>query len=145
MSAIRWGFGVIISIAIVLIGPSLIEPVLNLLFLLCGGYGRTGWCDIPTEFGQNLTFFNNDLIPLCFAMVIAYGIGGFCCGKIIPAKNGKLIKWICGIMITTLNSAICIYIWNGEHWFYSLVFAIILVIGGVIYVAVAEIVNEDQD
>lgn len=145
MNTIRWICGIIISIVILLIGPALIEPILNLIFSIAGGFGRTGWFDMPTDFGQNLSFFNGSLLPMCFAIVIAYGLGGFCCGKIIPAENGKLIKWICGIMIAILNIVICIYVWNGEHWFYSSIFAVTLIIAGTIYVVTAENVNEDYN
>lgn len=143
MNIIRWIFGVLISIIIILIGPALIEPILDFLFSICSGYGRTGWADMPTEFGQNITFFNFSILPMCFAMLIAYGIGGYCCGKIIPKGNKNLIRWICGITITILNLAISIFIWDGKHWFYSSVLVIAMLIAGLLYVALAESIGNE--
>lgn len=141
MNIFRWIFGIIISIIISVIGTSIIEPLLNIALAIFGGYGRTGWVEMPTSFGDNLSFFNNELLPLCIASVIAYSIGGYCCGKIVPAGNKNIISWICGVTITILNLTICIFVWNGAHWFYSSVFVIAMAISGLFYVSIAGEVN----
>lgn len=108
MNTFRWIFGIIISIIIAIIGTSIIEPILKLCFAIFGGYGRTGWVDMPTDIGHNLSFFNNELLPLCLASVIAYGIGGVCCGKIVPAKKGNLLKWTCGVGLPLQTSSVAL-------------------------------------
>lgn len=144
MNALRWIFGITISLIISVIGVSIIEFILRLFLIIFGGVGKTTWVELPTDFGRHLSFFNNGLLPLCLSAVISYAIGGYCCGKIIPWGNENRIKWICGIVIVITNVISCIFVWNGAHWFYSLIWVMTMILAGFAYVAMAEVGNTNK-
>lgn len=142
MIIFRWIAGIISSVIIAVVGMSLVEPILQVFFIIFGGIGKTAFVDVPTDFGSHLSFFNHELLTLCFAAIISYGIGGYCLGKIIPKNSKLLIEWVGGISIAVTNSIICFLIWDSKHWFYSLIWIVTMIICGLVYICVASEVNE---
>lgn len=144
MNILRWFIAIICSIIIVLIGTPIINLLLNFLFSLFGGVGKTGWVYMPTEFGSGLTFFNFVILPYCISMAIAYGLAGFCSGKIIPIGNEKIAGWVCGIIISIISVFGCIYMWESAHWFFSILFIISFIISILIYITALTETNKDS-
>lgn len=148
MNVLRWFSAIICSIVIVLIGTPIINLVLNFLFSICGGEGKTGWGYMPpelaTEFYSGLTFFNFVILPYCISLAISYGLAGFCSGKIIPRNNEKIAGWVCGIIMTMISALGCIYIWENEHWFFSILFVISFIINILIYIMTLIETNKTQ-
>ena len=135
MNIIRWIAGIFASVIVAIIGTPIINLIFKFLITLIGvgDFGRTGWVYIPSEFGNDLTFFNFEIIPFCISVVIAYGLGGLCACKIIKPHK-KVFYWIGGSIISIVSIIVGIFLCSGEHWFFSTIIILALIIGCINYV-----------
>ena len=73
----------------------------------------------------------------CLSTLISAAISGYIGGKICPKNHSVATTCLLGLAILPVIIFSCVSIWNTEHWFYSSVWVIDIIISGCVFVACA--------
>lgn len=137
---LKWLMSALISPIIVIISFPILDWLVGFIlkiFYFVVVFGSR--FDIPpiTEFDNKMADFKSFIFITCLSALISFGLGGYIGGKIAPTNKGgkRIIFTLTGILI----GGVSVYnFWNSEHWFYSSVWVIAMIVGIIIYVGVAE-------
>ena len=146
MKILRWIISAPISIVILGILCTAIEWLLGWILKIL--YFVMFWgtrYDVPPIFDWEHKFqdFKSFIFITCLSTLISAGISGYIGGKICPKNHSAATTWLFGSAILPVIIFSCVTFWNTDHWFYSSVWIIDMIILGFIFVASASIANEN--
>lgn len=147
MNVIRWIISVPISIAILIPLYIAVEWLLGwvnkiVYFIMFWGTRY----DVPPmfDFEYQVEDFKSFIFITCLSTLISAGISGYIGGKICPRKHVTATSWLFGIAILPLVIYSIVSFWNSEHWFYSTLWVIDMILFGVIFAGFAATANEED-
>ena len=137
MNILRWIISAPISIVI-----------LGLLCIATRWY--LGWIYNITSWGALnaddleliLQDFHGFIFITCLSTLISACISGCVGGKICPEDHGVATACLFGIVILPIIIFSCVAFWNTEHWFYSSVWILDMIISGYVFIESAVRVNK---
>ena len=147
MNILRWIISAPISIAIL----GVLCIVINWLFswivswALRIGYYTMVWgtrYDNPPVFDWEYKLQDIKIVVLitflnCLSTLISACISGYIGGKICPKNHGVATACLFGLAILPVIIFSCVSFWDTEHWFYSSVLIIDMIISGGLFVICA--------
>ena len=140
MNILRWIISAPISIAILGLSWVVTEWLLGWIFKIL--YYIMVWgtrYDVPPIFDweYKLQDFKNFIFITCLSTLISAGISGYIGGKICPKNHSVATSCLFGIAILPVIIFSCVAFWNSEHWFYSLVWILDMIMVGLVFVSCA--------
>lgn len=148
MNFFRWIISAPISIVILCVLYPIIKWFLGLIFkvfyfIMCWGTRF----DTPPIFDYAIQIedFKTFIFETCLSTLISAGIAGYIGGKICPKNHNIVTSYLFGIFILPLLIFSTITFWDSEHWFYSSVWVIDMLVLGVIFVGIATGSNSNQE
>ena len=78
----------------------------------------------------------------CQSTLISACISGYIGGKICPENHSVATAYLFGIVILPIIIFSCVAFWNTEHWFYSSVWILDMIISGYAFIECAARANE---
>ena len=147
MKAIKWIIAVPISLILLVLGAFILEWVLG--WILKAIYFIMVWrsrFDTPGifDFENKLEDFKSFIFVTCLSALISAFLAGYIGGKICPNKNSPVVPWLFGICVIPLLFFSCIVFWNSEHWFYSSLWILDMLLVGLIFIGGAQTGNENN-
>ena len=145
MNILRWIISAPISIVIMGLLWIVIEWILSLIFKLLYFITISGTrYDVPPIFDFEYEYrgFMNFIFITCLSTLISAGISGYIGGLICPRNNSVATSWLFGVIILPILIFSCIAFWNTEHWFYSSVWILDMILVGGIFVGCAYEANK---
>ena len=102
--------------------------------------------DVPPvfDFEYELLDFKTFIFVTCLSTLISAGISGYIGGLICPRNNSVATVWLFGVIILPILIFSCIAFWNTEHWFYSSVWILDMILVGCLFVGCAYEANKSN-
>ena len=102
--------------------------------------------DTPPIFDweYKLQDFKSFILVTCLSTLISACISGYIGGKICPKNHSVATAYLFGIVILPIIIFSCVAFWNTEHWFYSSVWILDMIISGSFFVASASASNDGE-
>ena len=140
MKIIRWIISTPIAIAL-FIGLSFAFAWLLgwlykiLYYVVCWG----SRFDVPAifDFQSNINDFKSFIFVTCLSTLLAAGCAGFIGGAICPPNNPKATTWLFSIVIIPVVLLWIVSFWSSEHWFYSIIWIIDMILAAILFVGAA--------
>ena len=147
MNILRWIISAPISIVILGLLCNVIEWLLGYIYKIL--YFIMFWgtrYDVPPvfDFEYELLDFKVFIFVTCLSTLISAGISGYIGGLICPRNNSVATSWLFGVIILPILIFSCIAFWNTEHWFYSLVWILDMILVGCLFVGCAYEANKSN-
>ena len=148
MNILRWIISAPISIAIWGLLCVVIEWLLGWIFKIL--YFIMIWgtrYDVPPFFDWEQKFqdFKSFIFITCLSTLISAFISGCIGGLICPKNHSVATTWLFGLTILPVIIFSCVAFWDTEHWFYSSVWIIDMIISGFLFVTGAVGANGGLD
>lgn len=145
MTFLRWILGAPIAVTLLVVLAYVCEWILG--FILKIAYFIMVWgtrFDTPPifDFEASLQDFKSFIFITCLSPLIAGGISGYIGGKICPPNNPNATMWLMGVFICIVAIISSITFWTNEHWFYSILWVIDMVIMSIIFIGSAGVAAE---
>ena len=145
MNVLRWIISAPISIAILGLLCIVVEWLLGWIFKIL--YFIMVWgtrYDVPPifDYEYKLQDFKTFIFVTCLSTLISAGISGFLGGLICPKKHTVATACLFGLVILPIIIFSSVTLWDSEHWFYSSVWILDMIILGFIFVGSASAANE---
>lgn len=146
MDALRWILAGPISAALFVGLSFAIEWILGWIFKIV--FFVMSWGTryvVPSlfDFEEKVHGFMSFIFITCLSSLISASISGFIGGKICPSRHGVATCIVMAIFILPILIFSCCAVWNSEHWFYSSVWVIDMIIAGLFFVSGSFVANED--
>lgn len=146
MNILRWIISAPASIAILGLLYIVIEWLLGWTFKIL--YFIMFWgtrFDVPPIFDYEYKFqdFKTFIFVTCLSTLISAGISGYIGGLICPKNHSVATSCLFGAFILPILTISSITFWNTEHWFYSSVWILDMIIVGFLFVGSATVANEN--
>ena len=140
MKTIRWIISAPIAIACFFCLSIAFEWLLRLLYKVL--YFITVWgtrWDAPPlfDFDAKMLDFKSFIFTTCLSTLLAAGCSGFIGGSICPSENPKAVTWFMGIIILPVVAFSVYSFWSSEHWFYSIIWLIDMILAALTFVSAA--------
>ncbi len=140
MNILRWIISAPVSIIIYGLLCIVIEWLLGWIFKIL--YFIMGWgtrYDVPPIFDweYKLQDFKTFIFVTCLSTIISAVISGYIGGKICPKHHSVATACLFGTAILPIIIFSCITLWDSEHWFYSSVWILDMIMVGAFFVASA--------
>ena len=147
MNIFRWIISAPISIAIWGLLCVVIEWLLGWIFKILSFIMFWGTrYDVPPIFDweHKLQDFKSFIFITCLSTLISACISGFIGGLICPKNHSVATAWLLGIFLLPVLIFCCVVSWDTEHWFYSSVWILDLIISSCLFVSCASAANENH-
>ena len=149
MNILRWIISAPISIAILWLLCSITDWLIGWIFQFHNYSIHFGVLSEDMIFDwqyklQDIKIFIFITLISCIGTLISAVISGYIGGKICPKNHGVATACLFGIVILPIIILSCISSWDTEHWFYSLVLILDLIIAGIFFVACAFASNDGE-
>lgn len=147
MRIIRWIISAPIAIACLLGLRIAFEWLLRVIYKVL--YFITVWgtrWDAPPlfDFDAKVLDFKSFIFITCLSTLLAAGCSGFIGGLICPPKNPKLVTWLMGLIILPIVTFSVYSFWSSEHWFYSSLWIIDMILVALLFVGAAFAAQEND-
>lgn len=147
MKVIRWIIAGPICAISFLLFSAISEWILGWIFKIL--YFVMFWgnrYNVPSvfDFEDKIQDFKSFIFVTCIASLISAGISGFIGGKICPSGHGIATSIILGVFILPVLIISSCSLWNSDHWFYSSVWILDMIVSGFILVSCGMNVNEEN-
>lgn len=141
---VRWILSVLVAPALLIPFYIIIEWLLvwiiKIFYYICIWGTRYNVPPIGVEKQiQDLKFF---ITITCLSTIIASGLSGFIGGLIAPTKNSNIKSWVFGIIILPIVIYSSISFWNTEHWFYSVLWILDMIIVAIVFIATSSFTDD---
>ena len=146
MNIIRWIISAPISIVILGLSYIVIEWLISLFIKIY--YYIAVWgtrYDHPPIFDWEHKFqnFKSFVCITCLSTLISAMISGLIGGKICPKKHSVATACLFGAVILPIIIFSCVIFWDTEHWFYSSVWVLDMIVMGFLFVGCASAANDN--
>ena len=147
MSLIRWIISLIISplllIPLYLLISWILEWVYRIfIFIIFWGTRY----DMPHlfSFEKQVEDLKSFILITCISTIISSGLSGLIGGIIAPSNNPKILGTLYAIIILPITIYSSVIFWNNEHWFYSTLWVIDMLIVAFVFIASAITINDEK-
>ena len=147
MNILRWIISAPISIVILVLSCNVVEWLLGLIYKLLYFITVSGTrYDVPPIFDFEYEYrnFMTFIFITCLSTLISAGVSGYIGGLICPKNHSVATTWLFGVAILPIVIFSCIAFWNTEHWFYSLVWVLDMILLGILFVGCAYEANKNE-
>jgi hypothetical protein len=147
MNILRWVISAPISIVILGLLCGVIEWLLGCIYKILDFIMFWGTrYDVPPvfDFEYEILDFKAFIFITCLSTLISAGISGYIGGLICPRNNSVATSWLFGVIILPILIFSCIAFWNTEHWFYSSVWILDMILVGCLFVGCAYEANKSN-
>ena len=147
MNILRWIISAPISIVILVLSCNVVEWLLGLIYRLLYFITVSGTrYDVPPIFDFEYEYrnFMTFIFITCLSTLISAGVSGYIGGLICPKNHSVATTWLFGVAILPIIIFSCIAFWNTEHWFYSLVWVLDMILLGILFVGCAYEANKNE-
>ena len=148
MNILRWVISAPISIAIWGLLSIVVKWLLGWIFKILSFIMFWGSrYDVPPIFDweYKLQDFKTFIFVTCLSTLISAGISGLIGGVICPKNHSVATTWLFGLTILPVIIFSCVTFWSTEHWFYSSVWILDMIISGFLFVTCAVGANGGLD
>ena len=147
MKIIRWIISAPISIVLLGLSCIVVQWLLGWIYKIL--YFIMFWgtrYDVPPIFDFEYEYrgFMNFIFITCLSTLISAGISGYIGGLICPKNHSVATAWLFGIGILPIIIFSCVAFWNTEHWFYSSVWILDMILVGCLFVGCAYEANKSK-
>lgn len=147
MKVIRWIISTPIAIALFVVLSIIFEWLLGWIFKIL--YYVMFWgtrYDVPAifDFDSKIQDFKTFIFVTCLSTLIAAGCAGFIGGSICPPNNSKATSWLFGIVIVPVVIYSILSFWSSEHWFYSSLWVVDMILAALIFVGAAATAQDND-
>lgn len=147
VSFFRWIISLPIAIGLIPFLFWIINWIIDLIFKV--RYFMTTWgtrWDVPniTDFDDAISDFKYFIFNICLSTLIASGIAGYIGGLIAPKGHSNKIAFVFGIPALLFSILLIVGLWDTEHWFYSILSTINLLLMTAIFTGSAGVASDPE-
>lgn len=137
----RWIISTPVAVAVLYILFVVLQWLLGLI-LKVGSFIMFAGTRFYTPDMSSLESF---IFVTCLSSLISAGVAGYIGGKICPQGHLKAKLILFGVIILPILILSSAIFWDSEHWFYSILWILDMIIASFIFISCAATANEENE